>query len=55
MISFGTISFEDRFTLRKKGRRIWEGGQVSAWGALHTAAALAGCGKALVGTGLSIF
>ena len=33
---------------------IGGGGQVSARGAVHMAAALAGCRKALVGTGLSI-
>ena len=30
------------------------GGEFSAWGAVHMAATLAGCRKALVGTGLGI-
>ena len=33
--------------------RIGGGGRVSAWGVMHMAAALAGCRKALVGTGFS--
>ena len=33
---------------------IGGGGRVSAWGAMHMAAALAGCRKALVGTGWAI-
>ena len=37
------------FALAKKVG--WGGGRVSAWGAVHMAAALAGCRKALVGTG----
>ena len=41
------------FAQAKKGG-IGEGGRVSAQGAVHMAAALAGCRKALVGTGLSI-
>ena len=53
MLSVGTIRFEDRFCASKKGG-IGEGGWVSARGAMHMAAALAGCRKALVGTGLSI-
>ena len=53
MLSVGTIRFEDRFCASKKGG-IGGGGRVSARGAVHMAAALAGCRKALVGTGLSI-
>ena len=53
MLSVGAICFEDRFCASKKGR-IGGGGQVSAWGAVHMAAALAGCRKALVGTGLDL-
>ena len=45
--------FEDRFCASKKGG-IGGGGQVSARGAVHMAAALAGCRKALVSTGLGI-
>ena len=50
MLSVGAIRFEDRFF---KGG-IGGGGQVSAQGAMHMAAALASCRKALVGTGLGI-
>ena len=39
--------------IAKKGG-IGGGGRVSAGGAVHMAAALAGCRKALVGTGLAI-
>ena len=53
MLSVGTIRFEDRFCTGKKGG-IGGGGRVSAQGAVHMAAALASCRKALVGTGLSI-
>ena len=53
MLSVGAIRFEDRFCASKKGR-IGGGGQVSAQGAVHMAAALAGCRKALVGTGWTI-
>ena len=53
MLSVGAICFEDRFCASKKGR-IGGGGRVSAWGAVHMTAALAGYRKALVGTGLSI-
>ena len=53
MLSVGTIRFEDGFCTSKKGG-IGGGGRVSAQGAVHMAAALAGCRKALVGTGLSI-
>ena len=53
MLSVGTICFENRFCASKKSG-IGEGGRVSAQGAVHMAAALAGCRKALVGTGLSI-
>ena len=51
MLSVGTISFEDRFCTSKKGG-IGGGGWVSARGVMHKAAALAGCRKTLVGTGL---
>ena len=47
------ISWRNPFCTSKKGG-IGGGGQVSALGAVHIAAALAGCRKALVGTGLSI-
>ena len=50
MLSVGTIRFEDRFCASKKGG-IGGGGRVSAWGAVHMAAALAGHRTALVGTG----
>ena len=53
MLSVGAIRFEDRFYASKKGG-IGEGGRVSARGAVHMAAALAGCRKVLVGTGLAI-
>ena len=53
MLSVGVIRFEDRFCISKKGG-IGGGGQVSARGAVHMPAALAGCRKALVGTGLTI-
>ena len=53
MLSVGAIHFEDRFCASKKGG-IGRGGQVSAWGAVHMVAALAGCRKVLVGTGLGI-
>ena len=53
MLSVGTIRFEDRFCASKKGG-IGGGGRVSAWGAVHMAAALAGCRKALVSTSLAI-
>ena len=53
MLSVGAIHFEDRFCASKKGG-IGGGGWVSARGAVHMAAALAGCRKALVGTGLGI-
>ena len=42
MLSVGAIRFEDRFCTNKKGG-IGGGGQVSARGAMHMAAALAGC------------
>ena len=58
MLSVGAIRFEDRFCASKKGGigggGIGGGGWVSARGAVHMAAALAGCRKALVGTGLSV-
>ena len=53
MLSVGTIRFEDRFHASKKGG-IGGGGWVSAWGAVHMTAALAGCRKALVDTDLGI-
>ena len=53
MLSVGAIHFEDRFCASKKGG-IGGGGCVSARGAVHMAAALAGCRKALVGTGWTI-
>ena len=53
MLSVGAIRFEDRLCARKKGG-VGGGGWVSARSAVHMAAALAGCRKALVGTGLSI-
>ena len=46
-----SIRFEGRFCASKKGG-IGGGEWVSARGAVHMAAALAGCRKALVGTGL---
>ena len=53
MLSVGAIHFEHRFCASKKGG-IGGGGWVSAQGAMHVVTALAGCKKALVGTGLSI-
>ena len=53
MLSVGAIRFEGRFCASKKGG-IGGGGRVSVRGAVHMAAALAGCRKALVGTGSSI-
>ena len=53
MLSVGGVSFEDKFCTSKKGR-IGGGGRVSACGAVHIAASLAGYRKALVGTGLAI-
>ena len=53
MLSVGAIRFEDRFCASKKGG-IGGGGRVSALGAVHMAAALAGCRKALVSTGWTI-
>ena len=53
MLSVGVICFEDRFYTSKKdgmGGR----GLVSAWGAVHVAAPLAGYRKALVSTGWAI-
>ena len=52
MLLVGTIHFEDRFCASKKGGM--RGCAVSARGAVHMAAALAGCRKALVGTGWTI-
>ena len=53
------ISWRNRFVLAKKvggigGRRGGGGGGVSARSGVHMAVALAGCRKALVGTGLAI-
>ena len=53
MLSVGATRFENRFYASKKDG-IGGGGRVSARGAVHKAAALAGCRKALVGTGLGI-
>jgi len=53
MLSVGAIRFEDRFCASKKCG-IAGGGWVSALGAVHMAAALAGCRKALIGTGWTI-
>ena len=53
MLSVGTIRFEDRFCATKKGG-IGGVRRVSALGAVHMAAALAGCRKAMVGTGWTI-
>ena len=51
MLSVDAIRFEDRFCASQKGG-IGGGGWVSVQGAVHMAAALAGCRKALVSTGL---
>ena len=53
MLSVGAIRIEDRVYASKKGG-IGGGGRVSARGAVHMAATLGGCRKALVGTGWSI-
>ena len=53
MLLVGAIRFEGRFCASKKGG-IGGGGRVSPRGALHMTASLAGCRKALVGTGLGI-
>ena len=50
MLLVGAIRFQDMFCASKQGR-IGGGGWVSALGAVHMAAALAGCRMALVGTG----
>ena len=50
-LSVDAIRFEDRFCASKKGGMGW---RVSAQDAVHMVAALAGCRKALVGTGLGI-
>ena len=52
MLSVGAIGFENRFYASKKGGK-GGGGRVSAWGAVHMVAALAGYKKALIGTGWS--
>ena len=49
MLSVGGIRFEGKFCATKKVG-IGGGGWVSAWGAVHMAAALAGHRTALVGT-----
>ena len=54
MLSVGAIGFEDRFCASKKKSGIGGGGQVSAWGAVYMAAALAGYRKAWFGTGWTI-
>ena len=46
MLSVGAIHFEDRFCASIKDR-IGGGWQVSAWGAVHMAAALVGTGLAI--------
>ena len=53
MLSVGAICFENRFCASKIGG-IGGSGRVSARGAMHMAAALAGCRKSLVGTGLGV-
>ena len=53
MLSVAAIRLKDRFCASRKGG-IGGGGWVSAQGAVHMAAALADCRKALVGTGLAI-
>ena len=53
MLSVGAIHFENRFYASKKGG-IGGGGCVLAHSAMHMAAALAGCRKTLVSTGLGI-
>ena len=53
ILSVGAIHFEDRFCASKKGV-IGGGGQISARGAVHMAAALAGCKKAFVSIGWTI-
>ena len=53
MLAVGTICFEDRFCASKKCG-VEGGGWVSAWVAVHTATALAGYRKALVGTAVHI-
>ena len=53
MVSVGAVRFEDRFCTSKKGG-IGGGGRVLAQGAMHMVAALAGCRKILVGTGLAV-
>ena len=50
MLSVDAIHFAGSFYASKKGG-IGGGGWVSARGAIHMAAALSGCGMALVGTG----
>ena len=53
MLSVGAIHFEGRFCASKKGG-IGGGGWVSARGAMHMAAALAGKTRALVGSSWAI-
>ena len=52
-ISVGAICFEDRFCTSKKGG-IGGGGRAYSRHAVHMAAALAGCERALVSTGLIV-
>ena len=52
MLSVGAIRFEDRFCASKESG-IGGVGRVSARGAVHMVAALAGCREALVSTGFS--
>ena len=53
MLSVGAIHFEDRLCTSKKGG-IGGSGQSQSRHAVHMAAVLAGCRKALVGTGWAI-
>ena len=53
MLSVDAIRFVDSFCASKKGG-IGRGRQVSAWDAVHMAAALASCRKALFSTGWTI-
>ena len=53
MLSVGATCFEDRFCASKMGG-IGEGGQAYSRHAVHMEAVLAGCRKALVGTGWTI-
>ena len=59
MSSVGAICFEDRFYARKKGGigrgGIGGDGRISAWGAMHMAATLAGYRTALLALAGSFF